>query len=70
MIDSEQVWPLLLDALRTQDGHPGARRWMARGKVHALCEVLALDLSNDVTYREPDKVLMEARARLAAETRR
>jgi hypothetical protein len=71
MIDPDHVWPLLLNALRDQDSLPtGGTYRRVHGKVHALCQVLALDPSNDVTYHEPDKVLLEARARLAVEARR
>lgn len=78
MIESEQVWLLLLDELREQReryGSPstaassGVLRWQGYGKIAAYCRVLALDVTNDVTFNEPDKVLMEANSRLASEAR-
>jgi hypothetical protein len=81
VIDSDKVWPLLLDELREQRARyerptmagQGALKWQGHGKIAAYCRVLALDDTNDVTYREPDKVLLEANHRLDVrerETRR
>lgn len=73
MIHPDDVWPLLIDELREQQERyarptsagQGALKWQGHGKIAAYCRVLALDMTNHVTFNEPDKVLMEANTRLA-----
>lgn len=71
LIPPDEVWEMLLDELRPDMGSLSSAIGQVRhGKVSALCRVLSLDQDNVVGFREPDKILLEARKRLGEEARR